>query len=247
MISALRSVWIWIASAAIITSRLPLMAILRLFDRDPLHRAVARLFRRAGPMLARVLPWRVHIKGQDYIDPGRTYVVVSNHQSFADIPVVAHLKLDAKWMAKAELFRVPLIGRMLRLAGDIPVERTDRRKAANALLQAARYLREGCSVVFFPEGTRSLDGRILPFNDGPFQLAIREQVPIVPLVLDGSGSALPRDSWIFGPAQDIRLIVLKPVEPGPKNGNSAEFREVVRQQMIDALEALRRSRCAQSI
>ena len=242
MIPALRSLWIWTASAAIILARLPGMAAVRLFDRDPLQRAVARYFRRAGPVLARVLPWRVHIHGQENIEAGRTYVVVSNHQSFADIPVIAHLAFDTKWLAKAELFRVPLIGRMMSMAGDIPVERGDRRKAAAALLQAARYLRQGCSVVFFPEGTRSKDGSILPFNDGPFQLALREQTPILPLVVDGSGSALPRNSWIFGPAQDIHLSVLTPIAPGAKNGDAGELRESVRGRMIDALNETRRSR-----
>src|ERR1039458_10831654 len=80
-------------------------------------------------------------------------VIVSNHQSLADIPVISHLKLDTKWLAKAELFRLPFLGWMLRMAGDVPIERSDRRKAATALLQCARYLRQRCSVVLFPEGT----------------------------------------------------------------------------------------------
>ena len=112
------------------------------------------------------------------MDPAQVYVIVSNHQSLADIPVITHLKLDTKWLAKAELFRVPVFGWMLRMAGDVPVERGDTRKAAKAMLQCARYLRQRCSVVFFPEGTRSRDGAVLPFNEGPFQLAIREQAPV---------------------------------------------------------------------
>jgi 1-acyl-sn-glycerol-3-phosphate acyltransferase len=84
-------------------------------------------------------------------------------------------------------------------------------RAPKALLQCARYLRQHCSVVFFPEGTRSPDRHVLPFNEGPFQLAIREHIPILPLVVDGSGAALPRNSWIFGSTQDIYLRILEAV------------------------------------
>jgi len=168
------------------------------------------------------------------------YVIVSNHQSLADIPLISHVRVDAKWLAKAELFRFPAIGWMMRMAGNVPVDRSDKRKAAHALLRCARYLRQGCSVVFFPEGTRSPDGEVLPFNDGPFQLAIREQVPVLPLMVDGSGAALPRNSLLFGGTQDIHLRILKPVPVEGWNAKqSSELREVVRQKIIDELHALR--------
>jgi 1-acyl-sn-glycerol-3-phosphate acyltransferase len=129
---------------------------------------------------------------------------------------------------------------MMSMSADVPVIRSDRRKAAHALLQCARYLRQGCSMVFFPEGTRSRDGEVLPFNDGPFQLAIRERVPVLPVVLDGSRDALPRNSWMFGSTLDIHLRVLDPV---PVDGfdvkQAAILREKVRQNMIDELERIR--------
>jgi 1-acyl-sn-glycerol-3-phosphate acyltransferase len=176
------------------------------------------------------------------LDPRDVYVVVSNHQSLADIPLLSHLRLDTKWMAKAELFRFPVVGWLLRLAGDIPVERTDRRKGAQALLQAARYVRQGCSIVFFPEGTRSTDGRVLAFNQGPFQLAIREQVPLLPLVVEGSGSALPRHSWVFGRTQDIILRVLDPVPvAGFDVKQSAILCDRVRQMIVEELNRIRAS------
>ena len=128
----------------------------------------------------------------------------------------------------------------MRLAGDIPVERTDRRKAAQALLQCARYLRRGCSIMFFPEGTRSPDGEVLAFNDGPFQLAIREQVPVLPLVVEGSGNALPRNSFLFGGVQDIHLNVLPPVSvKGFSVKETRALTDQVRQQIIDELGRLR--------
>lgn len=92
------------------------MAVGRLFDRDPLRRRTGRWFRRLGIALAKVNPWRIHISGAEHLDPRQTYVIVSNHQSLADIPLLSHLRIDTKWMAKAELFRTPLLGWMLRIA-----------------------------------------------------------------------------------------------------------------------------------
>ncbi len=200
MITLLRSIWIWLASATLIFSWVPLLGIIRLLDRDPLRLRTARWYCRLGRALAVVNPWRVHLCGLQNLDPKQRFVIVSNHQSLADIPVAAHIPLDMKWMAKAELRSVPAVGWMLAMADNIFVDRADRRKAAQALLQCARYLRGGCSMIFFPEGTRSLDGEILPFNEGPFHLSIREQVSVLPVVIEGSRHVIPRDSWKFGGA-----------------------------------------------
>jgi 1-acyl-sn-glycerol-3-phosphate acyltransferase len=243
MFDVLRSVWIWLACATLILSWVPLLAVVRLVDRNPLHLKTARVFRRLGYLIARVNPWRLHITGVEHIQPGQNYVIVSNHQSLADIPLISHIRVDAKWLAKAELFRFPVVGWMLRLAGDIPVQRGDRRKAAHSLLQAARYLRQNCSLVFFPEGTRSPDGEVLPFNDGPFQLAIREKVPVLPLVVDGTGAALSRASWVFSGSPDISLRALAPVSvDGWDTKRTGELREKVRQIIIDELGRLRATR-----
>jgi 1-acyl-sn-glycerol-3-phosphate acyltransferase len=232
---ALRSGWIWGANVTLILLWTPLIALVRLFDRDPLHRRTARWYRRLGRVLARVNPWQVEVLGLEHVERGRHYVVVSNHQSLADIPVVCHVPLDTKWLAKAELFRLPVIGWMLKMAGDIPVDRSNKRSAARALLECSRRLREGCSVVFFPEGTRSPDGTVLPFNEGPFQLAIREQVNVLPLAISGSGNALPRGTWMFGPTQTVRLQVLGPVGvEGMTVKQSGELRDRVRQQIVEA-------------
>ena len=230
----LRSARIWAASAAVIVLWVPLLGAIRLFDREPRHLRTGRWFRKLGRVLAMVNPWRIHVSGGETLDPDQVYVIVSNHQSMADIPVISHLKLDTKWLGKAELFRLPLLGWMLRMAGDIPIDRSDRRKGATAMLQCARYLRQRCSVVLFPEGTRSPDGRVLPFNEGPFQLAIREHVPILPLVVEGSIDALPRNSWIFGGARDIQLRILDAMPVDGWNIKQAPaLRDAVRQRIVD--------------
>jgi 1-acyl-sn-glycerol-3-phosphate acyltransferase len=242
MTRLLRSAWIWAATAAFVLLWAPLLGTVRLFDVEPRRLRTGRWFRRLGRVLVRVSPWRIRISGGENLDANQVYVIVSNHQSMADIPVISHLKLDTKWLAKAELFRLPLLGWMLRMAGDVPIERSDRRKGAKAMLQCARYLRQRCSVVFFPEGTRSSDGQVLPFNEGPFQLAIREQIPILPLAVEGSGAALPRNSWIFGRAQDIHLRILEAVSVVGWNIKQVPaLRDAVRQRIVDELDRLRRA------
>jgi 1-acyl-sn-glycerol-3-phosphate acyltransferase len=238
----LRSAWIWTATSILILLWVPLLGAIRLFEVAPPHLRTGRWFRRLGRAIAAVNPWRIHISGGENLNPHQVYVIVSNHQSMADIPVLSHLKMDTKWLGKAELFRVPCVGWMMRMAGDVPIDRSDRRKGATAMLQCARYLRQGCSVVFFPEGTRSRDGRVLPFREGPFRLAIREQIPILPLVVEGSGAALPRNSWTFGETQDIQLRIL---DPFPVEGWDIQqvpaLRDAVRQNIVDELDRLRGS------
>jgi 1-acyl-sn-glycerol-3-phosphate acyltransferase len=189
-----------------------------------------------------VNPWNIVISGRENVDAGQVYVIVSNHQSMADIPLLSHLRLDTKWLAKAELFRVPLVGWMLRMAGDVPVDRSVPRQGARAMMRCAKYLRQHCSVVFFPEGGRSPDGEVQPFNEGAFQLAIREQVPILPLVVEGTGKVLPSKTWIWGTSRDIQLRVLEavPVE-GRGMKESAALRDTVRQKIVDELNRLRMS------
>ena len=236
----LRSAWIWAATGTLIVLWVPLLGAIRLFDVDPRRLRTGRWFRNLGPVLAKVNPWRIRVSGRENVDANQAYVIVSNHQSMADIPVISFLRIDTKWLGKAALFRLPVLGWMLRWAGDVPIDRDSRREGAKAMLQCARYLRQRCSVVFFPEGTRSPDGRVLPFNEGPFHLAIREQVPILPLVVEGSGAALPRNSFIFGKAQDIHLRILEPVPIDGWNIKQVPaLRDAVRQKIVDELDRLR--------
>jgi 1-acyl-sn-glycerol-3-phosphate acyltransferase len=240
LLNILRSIWIWTASAGLILVWTPLLFVVWLFDRDPRRVRTGRWFRRLGRAFATLNPWHIKIGGLENVQADGVYVIVSNHQSLADIPVIVHLRIDTKWLVKAELFRVPLVGWMLRMAGDIPVERSDRSKSARALMQCAQHLRRRCSVVFFPEGRRSPDGQVLPFAEGPFKLAIREQVSILPLVVEGSGYALPKNSWIFGARQDIHLQILQAVSvAGWDPSQSAALRDTVRGRIVDELCRLR--------
>jgi 1-acyl-sn-glycerol-3-phosphate acyltransferase len=234
MIAALRSLWVWGAVVFLILLWLPLLALVRIFDRDPVRYTTGRWFRRLGVAMTTVNPsWKIHRDGHAVADPRNPYVVVSNHQSMADIPIVSHLPWEMKWIGKVELFRIPVIGWMMRMAGDIPLDRSDRRSGTRMLLTARRFLQQKCSVMIFPEGTRSADGRVGRFNDGAFHLAIKAGVPVLPVVVEGSSNCLPKKTWKFGPPLQIRLRVLPPVETaGMTTGDAEKLRDTVRTMIL---------------
>jgi len=237
MVDMVRSFWVWVSTAALILLWLPLLVIIRLFDRNPVRYTTGRMFRRLGWAITKVNPlWSLKITGEKISDPKRPYVIVCNHQSFADIPLIAKLPMEMKWLTKIELFKLPVVGWMLRMAGDIPVNRKNKRAAAQAFVKASRYLSQKCSVIFFPEGTRSPDGLIHRFTDGAFQLAIRAQAPILPLVVDGSYDCLPKRSWRFGKPREIFLKVLEPFDTaGLSIDDTEKVRERIRNLIIDQI------------
>jgi len=234
-----RSAITWSTTAFLILIWLPLLAIRRLLDRDPVRYRTGYLFRGLGKALTKANPsWKLHITGETIDDPRRPYVVVSNHQSLADIPLISNLPWEMKWMGKKELFRIPIVGWMMSLAGDIPVDRKNARSGAQALIQAQRYLERNCSVMMFPEGTRTLDGRVRVFNDGAFHLAIRAKAAVLPLAIEGSFDCIPKNSWKFGKPSDVQLKVLPPIETAHLTTNDLgslrdEVRTVIMRQVAD--------------
>jgi 1-acyl-sn-glycerol-3-phosphate acyltransferase len=211
---SLMSVWAWLVLVGCILIWFPLMALVRLvtapFDRG--RYAVGYLFRRIGPVMASLNPlWRFSYTGTMPPDPRKPFVVVSNHESFADILLISHLPWEMKWLSKAELFRVPVLGWMMQLAGDIPVKRGFGPSAVEAMARCREILKQRVSVMIFPEGTRSTTSDLLPFKDGAFRLAIDAGVPILPLVLRGTGTALPKHDWRFGRSTAV-VKVLEPVQ-----------------------------------
>jgi 1-acyl-sn-glycerol-3-phosphate acyltransferase len=180
------------------------------FDRG--RYIVGYVFRRIGPAMATLNPlWRFRYSGTMPQNPRHPYVVVSNHESFADILLISHLPWEMKWLSKAELFRIPIMGWMMWLAGDIPVKRGFGPSAVEAMERCRKALRQRVSVMIFPEGTRSKTAELLPFKDGAFRLAIEAGVPILPLALSGTRTALPKHGWRFGRSA-AHLRVLEPVD-----------------------------------
>jgi 1-acyl-sn-glycerol-3-phosphate acyltransferase len=208
------SLWAWLVLVLCILIWFPVMLILLLvtgpFDRG--RYIVGYVFRRIGPAMATLNPlWRFRYSGTMPQNPRHPYVVVSNHESFADILLISHLPWEMKWLSKAELFRIPIMGWMMWLAGDIPVKRGFGPSAVEAMERCRKALRQRVSVMIFPEGTRSKTAELLPFKDGAFRLAIEAGVPILPLALSGTGTALPKHGWRFGRSA-AHLRVLEPVD-----------------------------------
>ena len=208
------SLWAWLVLVLCILIWFPVMVVLLLvtgpFDRG--RYIVGYVFRRIGPAMATLNPlWQFRYSGTMPQNPRHPYVVVSNHESFADILLISHLPWEMKWLSKAELFRIPIMGWMMWLAGDIPVKRGFGPSAVEAMERCRKALRQRVSVMIFPEGTRSKTAELLPFKDGAFRLAIEAGVPILPLALSGTGTALPKHGWRFGRSA-APLRVLKPVD-----------------------------------
>ena len=233
LISAL----VWLVFLVLLLLWLPLTAIVRLLDRDPAHYTTGRIFRWLGKPIAYLGPsWRVRLQGFHIDNPRRPYVVVANHQSILDIPMLALIPLECKWIAKEALFRVPVLGWMMRMAGDIPLDRSSTRSGIQALKAARYYLDRKCSVLLFPEGTRSEDRRVYDFNDGAFHLAIKSQLPVLPLAIEGASDCIPKHSWIFGDPHDIKIQILAPVETeGMTNRDVGALRDQVRSAIIEQI------------
>lgn len=183
--------------------------------------------------------WRIQIEGQENIRPGCHYVVAANHQSLLDIFVVlVALPLHFKFMAKKELFSIPFVGWHMASAAYIPIDRSSVESGKSALLMARERLSKGISVLFFPEGTRSQNGEIQAFKAGAFKAAQDEGVEILPVVIEGTGDAIPKKSKMIKKVTRFVLSIGKPVRIGP--GDSLEkARDAVRQSMIQRLAEIR--------
>jgi 1-acyl-sn-glycerol-3-phosphate acyltransferase len=166
----------------------------------PLARLWARLLMRAGGV-----GWRASFETP--LGPGRPRVYVANHQSQFDIPaLILALPQPVRFVTKRELLYVPIFGQALWLAGFVFVDRGDRERAIRSLERAARRIRAGASVLVFAEGTRSPDGRLLPFKKGGFVLALQAGAPIVPVTVSGGRAVLPKGSLRLRPGRiDVRF------------------------------------------
>jgi len=232
----LRSIWIWGTIAFTFLLTFPVMLLLRLVERDPARYRTGRLFRWAGSLITYVNPlWGVTVEGGAHVDdPRHPYVVVSNHQSTIDIPLISRLPMEMKWVVKVELMKIPGFGQMMQMADDIPVDRKDPESRSSVLTRAQHVLEKRCSVMLFPEGTRSRDGRLLRYADGAFRLAIRAGVPVLPLVVEGTLDALPKNDWRFQQRAHLRLKVLPPV---PTTGLTPDDAPALRQRVRDQTAA----------
>ncbi|UCG26968.1 MAG: 1-acyl-sn-glycerol-3-phosphate acyltransferase [Bacteroidales bacterium] len=186
--------------------------------------------------------WRVIVTNRRRIEKGKTYILVSNHQSMFDIVAIYLLFRRFKWVSKSENYSLPVIGWTLRLNNYIKLERESRKSIMKMMKECEEAIRNGSSIMMFPEGTRSLDGEIRHFKTGAFLLALNTETPIIPIVLDGSGVVLPKKGFILSPNRKIKLNVMEEIPFKEfKHLNAMELMNMTREIMEKELTRIRYS------
>lgn len=185
-----------------------------------------------GRAIARLSGVSVEVTGAERLDRNRPFIFAANHQSQFDIFLLqGYLGLDFRWLAKKELFSIPIWGRSMRMTGYIPVDRSHGRAAMQSLEEAAARIAAGTSVIIFPEGTRSIDGRLQPFKSGTMLLAIKSKVPLVPVAIIGTHTILPKGKLLATPGK-VTIKIGAPIDTGnytsrDKNELAARLRSVL--------------------
>lgn len=165
--------------------------------------------------ICRLLLLPVKVEGRKNIEPGRSYVFIANHQGAFDIFLIAgYLHRPFKWMMKQSLRQIPFVGWACAKAGFIFVDKTSRHGLVQTIKDAREALQDGSSMAIFPEGTRTDDGQVQPFQKGSFMLARQIGLPLVPITIDGSFQVLPRSKGFnFVERHTLRLIIHEPIAP----------------------------------
>ena len=189
------------------------------------HR-VARVW---GKIQLRITGTRVRVQGLENMDPRKSYILVSNHQSAFDIfSLLGYLPIQFRWTAKAELFRIPFMGWAMTRTGYISIERGSPKKAYRSMLRAAEVVRQGTSVIIFPEGTRSPDGKLQPFKKGVFLIALKSQAPILPITIQGTSRIMRKGDWRAHPGE-VKIQIDPPIDTaGTPNEKEGELSQRVR-------------------
>lgn len=177
---------------------------------------------------------KVRMEGLENINRRGPYIFASNHQGWFDIfAALGKLPIHFSWLAKEELFKIPILGGAMYAAGYIPIDRSDHRKALISMNKAAEKIRQGASVFIFPEGTRSPDGVLREFKKGGFVLAAKSRQPIVPVSISGSYRILPKSSWMIHPGE-IRFTIGGPILP---ESTDAKSRDILLEKVREAIRS----------
>lgn len=225
MIRAVALLAFWGVSILVVGPPLVLYATLS-GNADFLYHAATRLGR-FGVLLVGV---KIEVRGLEHLEPGRAYIFMSNHVSNLDPPVlIPSIPGRCSVLVKKELFRVPVFGTGMRLGELVPVDRGDREAAIESVQDAVRVLRKGLHMVIFPEGTRSSDGRLLPFKKGPFHLAMDSGVPVIPVTMLGTYECWPktRSSLRPGTATVVFHPPIQPQDFADRDGLMNAVRDVI--------------------
>jgi 1-acyl-sn-glycerol-3-phosphate acyltransferase len=233
--NALLSIWTWLEIALMSLVGFCIQLVLAVFTWPFDRRRVitGRCFRMVAIVATKLAPyWRFGVHGPLPAQWPRRTVVVSNHESNADPFLISHLPWEMKWLGKASLFKIPVVGWSMWLAGDIPVMRGDQESAKGAMARCARWLEKGMPVMIFPEGTRSKTEELLPFKDGAFRLAIELGADVLPLAVSGTRRALPKHSWRFARARGLVVVGTPISTQGMTQADVERLKAMAREQIL---------------
>jgi 1-acyl-sn-glycerol-3-phosphate acyltransferase len=184
---------------------------------DPTGNSFHKIAAWWGRLSARLFGITIEVIGEENYSSDQHYLVISNHAGMADIPLLlGTMKLSLRFMAKEELGKIPLFGRVLRQSGYVMIKRGQNRDALNSLFAATEVLKSGHSLHIFPEGTRSATGELLPFKRGAFRVAQKGGAPVLPVTIIGSHLITPKKSLKINKGT-IKVIIDKPIEPSSFN------------------------------
>lgn len=217
---------------------LPVCIIFRMGRRGQMFHFMSRVW--AKMILGTSPIWRLHVEGLKNIRKGKPYVIIANHQSMLDILVLlAAVPLDFRFIAKQELFSLPFVGWHMTFADYIPIVRNAPSSRRKAILEAEKRLRKGASLLIFPEGTRSPDGVMRPFKLGAVKIAQKLGIELLPVVIDGTGLALPKNSWRAAKTQNFIVSIGKPTSLQGVNDKLDEVRGQIWKEMDGRLARFR--------
>lgn len=176
--------------------------------------------------------WRLRVEGREHLPWKGPALLVANHESLGDILVLFSLYRPFKWVSKASNFKLPLIGWNMWLNRYVGLVRGDRESVGRMMMACERWLSRGVPILMFPEGTRSPDGQMKAFKDGAFQLAVKMNCPVIPIVLTGTAATLPKHGLVLKTTANCHVQVMPPVDPAPFGGNAQAMMEHVRNLMV---------------
>lgn len=213
MLGTVLNWWAWLETVLVVILGTPVVALIWVFTApfDKGRYAAGRAFRVVGVTAMRLNGlWNFHTRGV-ITDPRRPYVVVANHESYADVFLISCFPWEMKWLSKDTMFKIPCMGWMMQMAGDIKLVRGNRDSTLDAIAQCRDRLAKKASVMIFPEGTRSKTQEMLPFKDGAFRLAIESQAPVLPIAVAGTRNAMAKGTFRFLRAKALAQV-LEPIE-----------------------------------
>jgi 1-acyl-sn-glycerol-3-phosphate acyltransferase len=241
-------IWaIWLSFTALWT---PVVAIVYLLTAwwDRRRFWAGSTFRLGAKILIALNPWwHCRIEGEPPARDLHPFVAVSNHESLADILIIGTLPWEMKWMSKESIFKIPFLGWMMRMAGDVSVKRNSVKSRGEAYAKTREWIERGSSVMIFPEGTRSKTRDMLPFRNGAFRLAVETGRPVQPIAVSGTRDAIRKGTWVFGRA-DVVVRVLQPVSvetagaPAGPDEHHDEEATALRLQAVTRIRDLARAR-----